>query len=245
MFLRRITDHVKSQNWFAVGLELVILVLGVFIGMQVSNLNEERVQATAFERKLIAVQLEMSENLERFESARSSLQRQFEDIAVLREILADPAGNVEDKEIHRLLRQSIPAIHLYPKRNALDVVLEHELFSELADQTLVGEIEGWDAVLADLLRKQSDEINFRDGFQSPYFAENLPLAAIFLQSSDTIDLVAPARFAVSREEMAGNPVLDNILVVRQLSNRQNFDIAGDLIEYTQRIIEKISAREKP
>jgi hypothetical protein len=45
MILRRITEHVKAQNWFAVGLDFVIVVVGVFIGIQVANWNEERLQA--------------------------------------------------------------------------------------------------------------------------------------------------------------------------------------------------------
>lgn len=40
MLLRRITQHVKNQNWFAVGLDFVIVVVGVFIGIQVSNWND-------------------------------------------------------------------------------------------------------------------------------------------------------------------------------------------------------------
>lgn len=43
MILRRITAHVKTQNWFAVGLDFVIVVMGVFIGIQVSNWNASRV----------------------------------------------------------------------------------------------------------------------------------------------------------------------------------------------------------
>jgi len=42
MRLRRITEHVKAQNWFAVGLDFLIVVVGVFIGIQVSNLNDTR-----------------------------------------------------------------------------------------------------------------------------------------------------------------------------------------------------------
>lgn len=42
MLLRRITEHVKAQNWTAVGLDFVIVVVGVFIGIQVANWNEER-----------------------------------------------------------------------------------------------------------------------------------------------------------------------------------------------------------
>lgn len=42
MLLRRITKHLKEQNWFAVVLDFLIVVGGVFIGMQVTNWNEVR-----------------------------------------------------------------------------------------------------------------------------------------------------------------------------------------------------------
>ncbi|MDH3416212.1 MAG: hypothetical protein OEM64_07895 [Gammaproteobacteria bacterium] len=44
MILRRVTRHVKDQNWFAVGLDFVIVVVGVFIGIQVANWNDERLE---------------------------------------------------------------------------------------------------------------------------------------------------------------------------------------------------------
>lgn len=45
MLLRRITEHVKSQNWFAVGLDFLIVVVGVFIGLQAANWNAARTDA--------------------------------------------------------------------------------------------------------------------------------------------------------------------------------------------------------
>jgi len=45
MILRRVMEHVRTQNWFAVGLDFVIVVVGVFIGIQVSNWNESRLGA--------------------------------------------------------------------------------------------------------------------------------------------------------------------------------------------------------
>ncbi|NNU16530.1 hypothetical protein HK107_09380 [Parvularcula sp. ZS-1/3] len=44
MILRRLTEHVRAQNWLAVGIDFVIVVVGVFIGIQVSNWNEVRQQ---------------------------------------------------------------------------------------------------------------------------------------------------------------------------------------------------------
>ena len=42
MILRRITKHVTDQNWFAVFIDFLIVVVGVFIGIQVANWNEAR-----------------------------------------------------------------------------------------------------------------------------------------------------------------------------------------------------------
>ena len=45
MVVRRIREHVTAHNWFAVGIDLAIVVLGVLIATQVSNWNESRIEA--------------------------------------------------------------------------------------------------------------------------------------------------------------------------------------------------------
>lgn len=42
MIPRRIAEHVKAHNWFAVAIDFLIVVIGVFIGIQVSNWNAAR-----------------------------------------------------------------------------------------------------------------------------------------------------------------------------------------------------------
>jgi hypothetical protein len=42
MRLRRIGAHLKEQNWTAVALDFMIVVVGVFVGLQVNNWNEAR-----------------------------------------------------------------------------------------------------------------------------------------------------------------------------------------------------------
>ncbi|MEN7344229.1 MAG: hypothetical protein AAAFM81_14860 [Pseudomonadota bacterium] len=42
MLFRRVRKHVKAHDWFAVGVDFVIVVIGVFIGIQVANWNDAR-----------------------------------------------------------------------------------------------------------------------------------------------------------------------------------------------------------
>ncbi len=53
MLLRRITKHVKEQNWTAVGLDLGIVIFGVFIGIQVANWNDARTEALREQQVLL------------------------------------------------------------------------------------------------------------------------------------------------------------------------------------------------
>ena len=42
MLLRRVTQHVRKQEWTAIAIDFVIVVVGVFIGIQAANWNEAR-----------------------------------------------------------------------------------------------------------------------------------------------------------------------------------------------------------
>lgn len=42
MLLRRLIEHFRNQQWTAVALDFVIVVVGVFVGLQVDNWNQER-----------------------------------------------------------------------------------------------------------------------------------------------------------------------------------------------------------
>ena len=51
MILRRVIAHFRKQEWTAIAIDFVIVVVGVFVGLQVSNANDvrkDRVRETVF-----------------------------------------------------------------------------------------------------------------------------------------------------------------------------------------------------
>jgi hypothetical protein len=60
MILRSVTQHVKDQNWFAVVLDFIIVVVGVFVGLQVSNWNE----AKSFDNRETTLLYELKKDME-------------------------------------------------------------------------------------------------------------------------------------------------------------------------------------
>ncbi len=46
MILRRVIEHFRKQEWTAIAIDFVIVVVGVFVGLQVNNWNEARRERT-------------------------------------------------------------------------------------------------------------------------------------------------------------------------------------------------------
>ena len=64
MILRRVTKHVKEQNWFAVGLDFFIVVVGILIAFQITNWSEAREQKRLHDDAFERVIDEMHTNLQ-------------------------------------------------------------------------------------------------------------------------------------------------------------------------------------
>ena len=64
MLLRRITKHVKDQNWFAVALDFVIVVAGILIAFQITEWNETKSAKVGLVNSLERLNNEVSLNLE-------------------------------------------------------------------------------------------------------------------------------------------------------------------------------------
>ncbi|MEJ2298666.1 MAG: hypothetical protein P8X94_09250 [Woeseiaceae bacterium] len=80
MILQRISENVSSQNWFAVAVEFIIVVVGVFMGLQVQDWNEAR-KARIEEHGLLS-RLHV-ETLELLETQREELMGLSERAGVL------------------------------------------------------------------------------------------------------------------------------------------------------------------
>ena len=70
MLLRRVIEHVRKQEWTAIGIDFVIVVVGVFVGIQVSNWNESRLEAQRAQGYLNRIHGDLSADLGSLERRR-------------------------------------------------------------------------------------------------------------------------------------------------------------------------------
>ena len=242
MILRRITEHVKAQNWFAVGLDFTIVVVGILIAFQISSMAERRDERATFDRQMQALKIEMTENLERYETTLEKIEDQFDSLSRLRALLVDPSLEASESEIDSLLFQSVGVTGVYTKRNSLDTALSSDLYTEINSPELIDAIERWEEKLSQLNRVQQDALRFRDIRMHTYFTEHLAYASVFATSQLAAGKIAPSNTGNSRIELSQNRVLDNILAGRQLSTLQDITYTGELAEHAREIIQLIADR---
>ncbi len=71
MILRRLATNFREQNWFAVAIELVVVIVGVFMGIEVSNWNETRQKHDAAREYVMRIREDLATNIRDLQSRAS------------------------------------------------------------------------------------------------------------------------------------------------------------------------------
>ena len=96
MILRRITQHIKDQNWFAVFLDFFIVVVGILIAFQITEWNEarqDRIDEVYYLQRIIA---DIDESITRNDGVIAFLNSKTDNAYWVADKLR--GGHLDDKE---------------------------------------------------------------------------------------------------------------------------------------------------
>jgi len=123
MILRRLTKHLKDQNWFAVWLDLFIVVVGVFIGIQVANWNERLSDNQKYFKSLERLSAEVKTNLTILDGIDSDMTVSLENV---KQAISALQSCTESKENQKLIN-----IGLFEIRGTYGIHLRNNALKEL------------------------------------------------------------------------------------------------------------------
>lgn len=104
MLFRKISIHLKEQNWFAVVLDLFIVILGIFLGMQASEWNEERKQRIEQYEYIQRLIDDAEQSISEIEEVIQFQQMEYDELIWATSKLHNGEFNQEDKQrLERLL----------------------------------------------------------------------------------------------------------------------------------------------
>ncbi len=73
MILRHLANSFRKQDWFTVVLEVLIVVVGIFIGLQVDDWNQARKEKNQEQEIIASLRVEVNNNIAAYEATRLSL----------------------------------------------------------------------------------------------------------------------------------------------------------------------------
>ncbi len=177
MLLRRITQHVKSQNWFAVFVDFLIVVVGILIAFQFTKWADEQSDKQSLYIALERLQDEIKFNLSEIEK----MSKRHEKITQAGKELLAAARNPELDEVPIALIGNVFVNGNTSgySTSALMYVLELEPFHDLQDNELRLAINELPAIFEDTKEDEIYTVQRLDSHRIPYISQHLPVAPLW------------------------------------------------------------------
>ncbi|MEL6951560.1 MAG: hypothetical protein AAGC70_18940 [Pseudomonadota bacterium] len=96
MLFRRVRKHVKAHDWFAVGVDFVIVVIGVYIGIQVSNWNDAARTLSLEDSYVSRVGDEIEQNIEIMQAEIEFAEQSSRTLRDFIAVMEDPTSSDSD-----------------------------------------------------------------------------------------------------------------------------------------------------
>lgn len=182
VFLNKIAVQLREQNWFALAAELVIVVVGVFLGLQAANWNEERQERKDEEVILTRLQAETATLLELVRNEREDLQTRSDLFTQAQSVIftsADPRPLTPSE------CSAVAASHIYRREADQLPILEELLstgrFDRLKDEGIKSQLRRY--------------ILFRDRQRANHEERTNELFRLYSRHPDAIQIAALPRGA--------------------------------------------------
>lgn len=243
MLLRRFMSHVRTENWFAVFLDLLVVVVGLFIGLQIDTWWESQ-RESRFEGAYL------SELREDFEFNRSSLEislAELEEIAqnivALHEVAALKTPDMSVSELNEKFRSIanmptfIPVNRAYTNLTGsgdLRLIKSRQLKNALADYYAAAQLT--------LLVQNTHEMELVQIYE-PYIIANLDYAAV--QQIRVTDFPLPPPLEESSIlDVLGTREFRNVLTQKWVITTDLLGQHRGMLERTQKILQMLESTDK-
>lgn len=164
MILRRFTLHIKEQNWFAVGLDIVVVMAGIFLGLQVTNLNEARIAGSAtqtyYARLIDDLRAEETSRLTRITYYQRTKQHAEAALYALKQ-----PDNTLGEQFLIDIYQATQIWPYTPQRTTYDELISGSIANAIPDATLRGLLANYFVNLENSKVILQDRTPFRDNLR--------------------------------------------------------------------------------
>ncbi len=242
MLLRRITQHVRNQNWFAVFIDFLIVVIGILIAFQITEWNEARAEKKRINEQLSSFHEELVLARDDLQNYKTYYEDRIASVTELRQKLSSKT-DFSMMEFNQLAVSSLRGSPLLVAFRAYEEMATTGSISKVADESLRELLYQWDTVLTGI--KTTDEIleNVRATLIIPVAIESTAFGNVFQADERYKQLHTTDRFEIGVEDIRSNRQFDNVMALRQVQAEQQLNTLIDFIDKTEELITALKSAE--
>ena len=125
MIIQRISKGIKDQDWFVVTIEVMIVVLGIFIGLQVDDWRQEREIKNEETLMIFSLREDVLDLIKLTENAHGNLKRDNDNIASTIYFLQNytDQGEMTDNQCTAVWQSHIIGVYLLRSLSSLETII--------------------------------------------------------------------------------------------------------------------------
>ncbi len=172
MILRRVIAHFRKQEWTAIAIDFLIVVVGVFVGLQVNNWNEALGQKAAEADYLTALENDAEFSIESLQGTIERMKQAQEARKALYQYNIEPDAKRPAAEINGLLQGALFNVQrLNIRQVAFDALTSSGQLSLIGDPALASELQALETAIEEARRWETESNDFTYQYSDRYLIE--------------------------------------------------------------------------
>ena len=136
MILRRFMKHVEAQNWFAVGLDVLVVIFGVYIGIYLGEISNEHAVQRDVRNVLQVVHAQLEEDLKAIDTIITNRQDKLKEPESL--LLMLQQGDIDMARFGEDLSTAFQRLRtFFPKSSGYAALKDRGYLARLDDPRLI------------------------------------------------------------------------------------------------------------
>ncbi|RNC92086.1 MAG: hypothetical protein ED555_02970 [Allomuricauda sp.] len=248
-FFRHIRQKLLSENQFskyllyAIG-EIILVVIGILIALQINNWNENRKEAESQQKLFANLKIDFQNRLGELEEFHSSKIQAVENMARLNTIIATHENGFNKEELTGLLAYLLNNFSFNEDFKLLEGVFNTGLINDIKNETLKRKLIEWPQLVEEMLEEQrifqNDNLNKYGPLLEKYIS-NRRLYEQFDFRNYALPKGQPITLREDYEGLLNDPLLENYLATKEVHLRISVIDLGNLTKAAKEIINLLEA----
>ncbi len=248
MILRRVIAHFRKQEWTAIFLDFLIVVVGVFFGLQVNNWNAARGERAAEIGYLASLEEDVGMSIGSLETQIRSMEKQQAARAALLSYSRDPEAALDAGERDRLVAHGLfylPSLNL--NQVTSETLKSSGRLATIKSPALVSELQALSADIGGALSRERDEIEVTYLFSDPMLVGDFDMLGVFsqpnLSGAPPLKGLPKAATPAPAPAMMKTTRFGNVLLYRSFFTSERLVFLQRVLERHRTIAALIEARQ--